>query len=205
GPFEIRAVAFGGIVVAGALLLAALHHPLQDGSLQEIIRLLDFPLGLAEPLCGGAERCGSGCWAWRHDLCWFSPSVLIPSYHPGLQAMLKHFCPNLLHLALPSRLDSHGTGDHSAADSETIRPPDSAAANLAETGWTGTGLALRWGRHHLRWRSAGVKETGGANGNPAAVRRLLHRLPQSRSGRAPPVGSDHAARVRPSTGVRGSQ
>src|ERR1035438_8132895 len=84
--------------------------------------------------------------------------------------MLKHFCPNLLHLALPSRLDSHGTGDHSAADSETIRPPDSAAANLAETGWTGTGLALRWGRHHHRWRSAGIKETGGANGNPAAVR-----------------------------------
>src|ERR1035441_5826443 len=134
--------------------------------------------------------------------------------------MLKHFCPNLLHLALPSRLDSHGTGDHSAADTETIRPPDSAAANPAATGWTGTGLALRWGRlatpettalalrwgrHHLRWRSAGVKETGGANGNPAAVRRLLHRLPQSRSGRAPPVGSDHAARVRPSTGVRGSQ
>src|ERR1039458_4975631 len=37
GPFEIRAVAFGGIVVAGALLLAALHHPLQDGSLQEIM------------------------------------------------------------------------------------------------------------------------------------------------------------------------
>ena len=55
GQLEIRAVTFGGIAVAGALRLAALHHPLQDGSLQEIIQLLEFSLDLAESLGRGAD------------------------------------------------------------------------------------------------------------------------------------------------------
>lgn len=55
GQLEIRAVTLGGIAVAGALRLAALHHPLQDGSLQEIIQLLEFSLDLAESLGSGAK------------------------------------------------------------------------------------------------------------------------------------------------------
>ena len=55
GPFEVRAVTFGGIVVAGALRLAALHHPLQDGSLQEIVQLPELSLRLPEGLGGSAE------------------------------------------------------------------------------------------------------------------------------------------------------
>ena len=53
GPFEVWAVASGGIAVAGALRLAALHHPLQDGSLEKVIQLLEFLLGLAESLGRG--------------------------------------------------------------------------------------------------------------------------------------------------------
>src|SRR6266496_396428 len=103
----------------------------------------------------------------------------------------------LLHAA--PRLYRHGTCDHAVADSETIQPPRSAARKLAEVGGTGSGLALRWRRYHFRWRSFGVKELGGANRNRAALRRLLHRLPQSRSDRAPAVGSHYAARLRPGT------
>jgi hypothetical protein len=52
GPFEIRAMPFGGIAVAGALRPSALHHALQDGSLQKAVELLEFFLqGLAEALC----------------------------------------------------------------------------------------------------------------------------------------------------------
>src|SRR5712671_5792810 len=97
-------------------------------------------------------------------------------------------------MMLPSyatvRLDRHGTGDHSATHSETIQPPRSAAGSLAEIGRAGSGVALRWRRHYLRWRSVGVEEIGGANGNRTALRCLLHRLPQIRSDRAPAVGSD---------------
>src|SRR5450756_1067648 len=61
------------------------------------------------------------------------------------------------------RLEWYGTGHHSATHSETVQPPRSAARSLAEIGGTGAGLELRWGRHHLRWGSLGVEETGGAN------------------------------------------
>src|SRR6266581_1926217 len=99
------------------------------------------------------------------------------------------------------RLDRHGTGNHSTADSATIQPPRSAAGSHAEIGGTRAGLALRWGRYYFRWRSVGVKETGRANGNRAALRRLLHRLPQPEADRAPAVGSDLATRVRLGAGL----
>src|ERR1017187_6900606 len=101
--------------------------------------------------------------------------------------------------------DRHGTGNPADRDSETIQPPLSAAGNLAEIGRTPTGLALRWGRHPLRWGSVAVAETGGAHGNRTAVRRLLHRLPQPQADRTSVVGPDHAARVRAGAGLRGSQ
>src|ERR1035438_5236684 len=63
------------------------------------------------------------------------------------------------HAAL--RLYRHGTGNHADRDSETIQPPLSAAGNLAEIGRTRTGLALRWGRHHLRWGSVAVADLVG--------------------------------------------
>src|ERR1017187_9069681 len=62
------------------------------------------------------------------------------------------------------RLHEYGTGNHADRDSETIQTPLSAAGNLAEIGRTRTGLALRWGRHHPRWGSVAVAETGGAEG-----------------------------------------
>src|ERR1039457_3232015 len=107
------------------------------------------------------------------------------------------------HAAL--RLYRHGTGNHADRDSETIQPPLSAAGNLAEIGRTRTGLALRWGRHHLRWGSVTVAETGVAHWKRTAVRRLLHRLPQPQADRTSVVGPDHAARVRAGAGLRGSQ
>jgi hypothetical protein len=63
GPFEIRAVTFGGIAVASALRLTALHHSFQDGSLQKEIQLLEFSLNVVELLRGGAEGRRSGCFA----------------------------------------------------------------------------------------------------------------------------------------------
>ena len=70
GPFEVRSVALRRIAVAGALRLAALHHPLQDGALQEIVELEEFLPGQAEAL-GGAE--GGTEWLSRgHDLYRFS-------------------------------------------------------------------------------------------------------------------------------------
>src|SRR5450759_1154807 len=119
--------------------------------------------------------------------------------------IIKHFGESMLPLHAALRLDRHGTGDHSATHSETIQPPRSAAGSLAEIGRTGVGLAFQWGRHHLRWGSVGVEETGGANPNRTALRRLLHRLPQPQADRAPAVGSDLAARVRLGAGLRGSQ
>src|SRR5450756_584241 len=100
------------------------------------------------------------------------------------------------------RLEWYGTGHHSATHSETVQPPRSAAGSLAEIGGTGAGLELRWGRHHLRWGCVGVEETGRANGNRTALRRLLHRLPQPQADRAPAVGSDRAACVWLGAGLR---
>src|SRR5450759_1228154 len=119
--------------------------------------------------------------------------------------IIKHFGESMLPLHAALRLDRHGTGHHSAAHSETVQPPRSAARSLAEIGGTGAGLELRWGRHHLRWGSVGVEETGRANPNRTALRRLLHRLPQPQAERAPPVGSDRAACVRVGAGLRRSQ
>src|SRR5437016_5987675 len=106
----------------------------------------------------------------------------------------------LLSLLAP-RLEWHGIGDHSTGNSTTIPPSGSAVGSITETGRAGVGLALRWRRHHLRWRSAGVEATGGADRNRAPVRRVLHRLPQGRSDRAPVVGSDHAACIRTRAGL----
>jgi hypothetical protein len=78
GPFEVRAVTSGGIAVAGALRLAALHHPLQDGSLEKVIQSLEFLLGLAEWLGRGQEGWESGGFAWRHNSVNLSPAVMIP-------------------------------------------------------------------------------------------------------------------------------
>src|SRR6266536_4243509 len=80
--------------------------------------------------------------------------------------------------------DRHGTGHYTAGNPTTIQPPGTAVGILAEIGRTGVGLAFRWRRHHLRRRSTGVEEIGGADGNRAAVCGLLHRLPQGRSDRA---------------------
>jgi len=66
-PFEVRAVAFGRIVVAGALRSAALHHPLQDGSFQEVLELEEFPPGLAEALGLGTENHCAWCFCRGHD------------------------------------------------------------------------------------------------------------------------------------------
>jgi hypothetical protein len=61
-------VTLGRIAVAGAIRLAAFHHSLQDGSLQEIVQLVEFLLGLAEALVGGAKKGMAGCFARGHDL-----------------------------------------------------------------------------------------------------------------------------------------
>ena len=58
GPFEIRSVALGRVAVADALRLAALHHPLQNGALQETVELLEFLPGQAEALSGLEGRSG---------------------------------------------------------------------------------------------------------------------------------------------------
>ena len=60
-PFEVGAVAFGWIVVAGALRSSALHHPLQDGAFQKVLELEEFPPGLAEALGLGAKSNRAGC------------------------------------------------------------------------------------------------------------------------------------------------
>ena len=67
GPYEIGAVAFGGIAVAGALRPSALHHSLQDRSLQKIVELLEFLQGLAETLLVGCREGGAGWFARGHD------------------------------------------------------------------------------------------------------------------------------------------
>ena len=68
GPFKIRAMTLGGIPVAGAVGLAALHHSLQDGPLQEIPQLVELLTGLAEAWVGGAEEGRARCFARGHDL-----------------------------------------------------------------------------------------------------------------------------------------
>src|SRR5438105_1544192 len=50
-----------------------------------------------------------------------------------------------------------------------------------------------------------VQETGGAHGNRAPLRRLLHRLPQGQSDRTPAAGSDYAACIRTGAGLRRPQ
>src|ERR1700729_4053091 len=102
----------------------------------------------------------------------------------------------MLSLNAAARLDQHGTGDYAAAHFPTIQPPGPTAGSLPEIGRAPIGWALRWGRHHLRWRSIGVAEIGGAQRHRAAPGRLFRGLPQARSDRASAVGSDHAARVR---------
>lgn len=77
-PFEVRAVAFGWIVVAGALRPAALHRPLQDGAFQKVLKLEKFPPGLAEALGLGAENNGAGRFFRGHDRYCLCPTVLIP-------------------------------------------------------------------------------------------------------------------------------
>ena len=58
-PFEVGAMTLGGIPVTGAVGMAAFHHALQDGSLEEIPQLLEFPTSLAEARIRGAEEGGS--------------------------------------------------------------------------------------------------------------------------------------------------
>ena len=43
GPLEVRSVAFGRVVAASALGLAALHHPLEERPFAEVLQLLKFP------------------------------------------------------------------------------------------------------------------------------------------------------------------
>src|SRR6266581_1957782 len=90
------------------------------------------------------------------------------------------------------RLCQHGTGDHSDRNFETIQPPHRATGDVAETGRTATGLALRRGRHHLRWGSVGAEETGTTDRDRSALRRLLRGLPPPGPDRAPALGSGHA-------------
>ena len=63
GPFEVRAVTQGGVPVAGAVRVAALHHPFQDGAFQEIPQLVEFPASLAEARIGGGGEGRSRCLA----------------------------------------------------------------------------------------------------------------------------------------------
>ena len=53
----------GGIPVAGAVGVAALHQSLQDGPLQEIPQLVEFLTSLAEAWVGGAGEGRWGCFA----------------------------------------------------------------------------------------------------------------------------------------------
>jgi len=53
-------VAFGGIPVTGALLVAALHHPLEYRSFAEVVELNDLPFEGFETLrIPSEERCQS--------------------------------------------------------------------------------------------------------------------------------------------------
>jgi len=150
--------------------------------------------GLAKALLG--ER----CFARGHDGSSFSRIISYCIDTVNRRNKPKHFGEWMLPARHARRLDRHGTSDHAAADSETIPSARPAAGEAAEIGGTGTGLALRRRRHHLRWRSVGVAATGATNGNRAAVRRLLHRLPQPQADRALAAGSDYAARVRVALG-----
>ena len=63
GPFEIRAMTMGSIPMAGAVGMAALHHALQDGPLQEIPQLVESLAGMAEAWVGVAEEDRSSSFA----------------------------------------------------------------------------------------------------------------------------------------------
>src|ERR1017187_2199266 len=205
GPLEVGAVTLGRVAVAGAPRLAALHHPLQDGPLQKEVQLAEFLPDLAEALGRGAGKGRAGCFARGHDLYGLYEFCFLLSYYRSRLETIKHFCRKTLPSRAPLRLNRHGTRDHPAGKAETVQPPRSATGSPTEIGRTGSGLALRWGRHHLRWGSVGIEEAGGANRHRAAFRRLLHRLPQPPADRAPAVGSRRAARVRLGAGLRGSQ
>ena len=66
GPFEVGAMTPSGILVAGTVRLAALHHALGDGPLQEILQVVEFLPGLAEALGRDAEEGWAGCFARGH-------------------------------------------------------------------------------------------------------------------------------------------
>ena len=60
GAFEVGPVAFGRIPVTGALLVAALHHPLEHRSLAEVVELSDLPFKGFKTLCVPSDaRCQS--------------------------------------------------------------------------------------------------------------------------------------------------
>src|ERR1035437_1679376 len=61
GPFEIGAMTARSIPLASAVGMAALHHALQDGPLQEVLQLVEFLASLAEAWVGvaGEERSNS--------------------------------------------------------------------------------------------------------------------------------------------------
>jgi len=63
GPFEVRAMALGGIAMAGAVGLAALHHSLQYGPLEKIPQLVKFLTSLSEARVGGAGEGRGRCFA----------------------------------------------------------------------------------------------------------------------------------------------
>jgi hypothetical protein len=48
--------------------MAALHHSLQDGTLQEVVQFAEFLLRLTEALGGYANEGRAGCFACGHDL-----------------------------------------------------------------------------------------------------------------------------------------
>ena len=50
GPFEVRTMTLGGMAMAGATRLAALHHSLQHRSLAEALQLFDAPFEFMEAL-----------------------------------------------------------------------------------------------------------------------------------------------------------
>src|SRR4029077_11968365 len=91
GPFEVRAMTLRRIPVAGAVGLAALHHSLQDGALQEIPQLVEFLTSLAEAWVGGAGKDRSGCFARGHDTAshGFYPTVLIQYDKNYTDSLLK--------------------------------------------------------------------------------------------------------------------
>lgn len=61
GPFEVRPMPPGSVLVADAVDMAALHHAFRDGPFQEIFELEEFLASLAEAGVGGAGKGRSSC------------------------------------------------------------------------------------------------------------------------------------------------